>query len=91
MTVTSAARAPSITRASRGIIDGYAEMSTPRRSNAQPGTQKSRCMSTTRNAVCAGSTSSESSVKTCLPSISIIRPPFGSDATSLLASSWPSR
>jgi hypothetical protein len=47
----SAERAPSMRRASRGIIDRYIEMSTPRRSKAQPGTQKSRCMSTTSNAV----------------------------------------
>ncbi len=60
----------------RGITGGYIEMSTPSRSNAPPGWQKSRCMSTTTSALWAGSTSSESSVKTCLPSISITCHPY---------------
>ena len=63
-------------RAMRGIIGGYIEMSTPSRSNAPPGVQKSRCMSTTRSArVRAGRRARASSVKTCLPSISIMRHP----------------
>src|SRR6185312_12056482 len=47
-------------------------MSTPSRSNDPSAQQKSRCMSTISSAVCAGSTISESSVKTCLPATSIM-------------------
>src|SRR6202012_4938051 len=71
-TRTPAAWAPSTKRTSRGTIGGYIEMSIPSWANAPPGVQKSRCMSTTTSAVWAGSTSSESSVNTCFPSISIM-------------------
>src|ERR1700722_1476199 len=60
----------------RSITGGYIDRSTPRRPKQPSAQQKSRCMSTTSRAVCAGSTISESSVKTCLPAISITAAPF---------------
>ena len=63
------AAASSVPRSGRAVA--YIDRSMPRVPNNPSGSMKSRCMSISNSAVCGGSTSSASSVKTFFPSTSI--------------------
>ena len=65
-------RAAAKSAARRGRDSGYIDRSMPSEPKKPVGSTKSHCMSTITSAVCAGSTSSASSVNTCLPAIVII-------------------